>query len=82
MDEIIEILKRNFKPVEIVEILNDFTFNQEELDNYAIEHEVCPKCYSELVIHSWKEDRGQYFGFPVEENMSELRCEECGWVED
>lgn len=81
MDEIIEILKRNFKPVEIVEILNDFTFNQEELDNYAIEHEVCPKCYSELVIHSLREP-SEYFGFYTEEKMTQLQCNNCGWKED
>jgi len=81
MDEMIEILERNFSPVEVVKILNDFRFNQQELDDYAIEHRICPKCYNELVIHSWYEP-SEYFGFSVEEKIGKLECEECGWVED
>jgi uncharacterized protein with PIN domain len=81
MDEMIEILERNFSPVEVVKILNDFRFNQQELDDYAIEHRICPKCYNELVIHSCYEP-SEHFGFPVMEEMGKLRCEECGWIEN
>lgn len=79
MKELIEILKENLSPNEIVELLNSVNFNQKDIDNYTIENMICPKCCSELVIHRWMEDRGEYFGFPAEEEMVESRCNYCGW---
>jgi hypothetical protein len=43
---------------------------------------ICPKCYGELVERRWEEDRGECFGKPVIEEISEVLCENCGWVNE
>ena len=73
MDDLIYILEnQQLSPYEIVELLN------EVLNNYAIKNRICPKCLTELEIHKWKEDRGEYQGFLASEEMNELYCERCG----
>ncbi len=76
--DLIEILEERYSPSEIVELLNDF--DESKLKDYAIEHDVCIKCYGNLVIHRYKEDRGEFWGFPCSEEMSELICECCNSV--
>ena len=77
MEELIEILEVGLSPADIVELLNQF--NQDELNKYAVKHNICPDCYRELRLHTWKENRGEHFGFPAHETLSELRCDSCGW---
>lgn len=81
MNDLIDALERTHNPIEIVELLNNFIFNQEDLNSYAIKNNICPKCYSDLRIHSWREPRGECFGFSSKETLSELRCEGCNWVD-
>jgi len=65
---------------------NPFQFNSSEINNVIeeimIEENICPKCYSDLELHIWNEPRGECFGSPCSEIMSELRCQSCGWNED
>ena len=77
MYDLINILEiNNYSPLEIVELLNNIDRN--DIEDYAIENGICPKCLSEVVIHVWKEARGEAWGVPVEEEMSEFLCEGCG----
>jgi len=76
LNEIIEILEERFSPSEIIEILNDIS--DEKIEDYAIKNDICVRCGSGLVVHRWKEDRGEFQGFPCFEDMSELCCENCG----
>lgn len=83
MEDLIDILEDYLSPVEIVKLLSNILkckYNSEEkLKEYAIYNNICPRCYSELTMYTWKESRGEHFGFPAEEEMSELRCNDCGW---
>ncbi len=81
LEELIKILKENWSPVEIVEYLAVIIRKEylEKLEEYAVENKVCPECYCELTWYSWKESRGEHFGFPAYEEMSELRCNNCNW---
>jgi len=76
--ELTIILEERYSPSDIVELLDGFS--KEDLDEYALDNRVCPRCFSELKVHTWNESRGEQFGFPTEEEMSELRCEGCGDV--
>lgn len=78
MDEIIEMLEERHTPLEIVEIL--YSLDKFDVDNYAVEHDICPLCLGELVIHRYKDYRGDFWGFPAYEEMCELMCSRCGEV--
>lgn len=78
MDEIIEMLEERHTPLEIVEKLK--SIDVFDIDNYAVGHDICPICLGELVIHRYKDYRGECFGFPSWEEMCELVCSRCGEV--
>lgn len=82
MNELISLLEGQLSPEEIVELLNFVLHNyydsKEELSEFALEHNICPKCASPLMIKTWYEPRGEHFGHPCKEAMSELYCEYCG----
>lgn len=80
MEELFEILEKDLNPMEIIELLNEF--DREKLITYAVKNNICPKCCSQLKVHGWKESRGDYFGFPSYEEMFELRCNDCGWIDE
>ena len=64
---------------------NPLQFNNEVKDiieEIMIKENICPNCYSDLEIHMWNETRGEHFGYPVCEPMSELRCPSCKWSVD
>ena len=64
---------------------NPLQFNsevKEVIEGIMIEENICPNCYADLKIHTWSEPRGECFGTPCSEIMSELRCQSCGWNED
>lgn len=77
INDLIEILEEQFTPLEIVELLSGFY--EEDLEEYAINNNICPKCLSQLTIHKWGE-LSEHFGRPVVEEMSELICNGCGRV--
>jgi len=85
MDDLIEILKQELTPGEIVELLSDILIHtdknilENKLEEYAIDNEICPKCYSDLTLYEWEESRGEYMGFPASEKLAEWRCNSCGW---
>lgn len=84
MEDLIEILEETLLPVEIVELLNELINNQYiiKLQEYAVDNDICPKCYGELSTYTFREDRGEHFGVPIKEEMHETRCKECGWVQE
>lgn len=78
--ELTSILEDRYLPSEIVELLNNI--DKDDLENYAVKNMICPKCCGNLMIHSWRESKGKYFGVPCYEEMTELICEVCDWVEE
>lgn len=78
--EVISILEDRYLPEEIVEMLDNI--EKEDIKDYAVKNMICPKCYGELVERRWEEDRGECFGKPVIEEISEVLCENCGWVNE
>jgi len=45
---------------------------------------LCTRCKevwdeSELEIHTWEESRGEFWGMPCTETMSEQCCPRCGY---
>lgn len=86
MDGLIDFLNDYLSPQEIVErldyILRNDYWSKDILRQYAIDHNICPICYSELISNTYCEDRGEYFGFPVSEKIGILICKECGWEEN
>jgi uncharacterized protein with PIN domain len=75
MEELLNYLETKYSPSEIVWLLNEF--DQEKVEDYALAHDLCPRCGGDLMVYRWKEYRGEYFGFPAYEPLSELRCESC-----
>jgi rubrerythrin len=76
LHDLIEILEEeNYSPSEIVEILSSIDRN--DVEEYALQHMICPRCYSRLEIHIWDESRGEYWGFPARETMAEYYCPGC-----
>lgn len=73
--ELVEVLEERYTLSEIVELLSDF--DKEDLQNFAIQNNICPKCFDILTVHKWKEP-SEHFGFPCREEMSELICVGCG----
>ena len=87
VDEIIDALEdRGLLPSEIVEKLNNTLkdkYNSEIiLKEYAVNKNICPRCGDDLVLQTWKESRNEHFGCVCEEEMSELKCENCLWTEE
>lgn len=81
MHELVEILEESLSPAEIVELLKVIISKkyQNELEEYARKNEVCFECYGEMSWHHWRESRGEFWGFPAFENLSELKCNNCRW---
>lgn len=78
MNELIKLLEEQYTPAEIIELLN--SINKFYIDDYAIEHDICPFCGGELVIYKYKERRPDYWGFPAWEEMCNLMCSGCGEI--
>lgn len=77
-NDIIELLEENdFTSSEIVEIL--MNLDKSKVEDYAISKGICPICFSDLGVHTWKESRGEFWGFPCHEEMSETYCQNCGY---
>jgi hypothetical protein len=76
IQELVEVLEERYTLSEIVEMLCDI--DKQDIEDYAIGHNVCPRCYSQLELHTWKEARGDYFGSPAFEEMGEIYCLCCG----
>jgi uncharacterized protein with PIN domain len=74
--ELFEILEERMNPSDIIELMNDYT--KDDLEDYAIKNMVCPRCGYELRVNTWFEERSEFQGRPVNEEMSELVCDECG----
>ena len=75
--DLIEMLEENdFTSSEIVELLMDI--DKTVVEDYAIKKWICPRCYSDLKVHTYKEPR-EGWGRIVEENMSEIYCRNCGY---
>jgi hypothetical protein len=74
--------------IEINGIINDIKKHSDDcvenlkelLQELSEETGYCPKCSSEMHYRSWKEDRGECRGFPAEETVGEMYCEECGYT--
>jgi uncharacterized protein with PIN domain len=78
MDDLIQILEEKYLPVEIIEILN--TIDRQDIEDYAIEHNICPRCLSQLNFKTFKDYRNEYMGFPAYEDVTEVYCQCCGAV--
>ena len=78
--EVTSILEDRYLISEIVEFLSNI--EKEDIRDYAIKNMVCPICYSNLVIRNYWESRGECFGFPCREEMNELLCENCDWIDE
>lgn len=76
MGDLIEVLEsNNFTPSEIVELLSSVDKN--EIEDYALEHMICTRCYSCLKMVRWREER-EYMGSITYENFLEFQCDYCG----
>ena len=76
--DLIERLEEDgFTSEEIVDMLMDL--DKTIVEDYSISKGICPRCKSALKIHTWTESRGEYFGFPCQEEMSEIYCRNCGY---
>lgn len=77
--EIEEKLSDDYSPLEIIKIVRGI--DKEEVDRYAVDNLICPICLGNLRLTAYYEPRGEHFGFPAWEEMSELVCEDqCGWI--
>lgn len=77
LSDLTSILEAIYTHSEIVEMLD--SISKTDIEEYAVKNYVCPRCYSNLVEHRWKE-KSEHFGFPAEESQCELLCEGCGDV--
>lgn len=78
MKQIIELLEEIYTPAQIVEMLDKLsTYDVEE---YALKHDVCSRCYGELERWEWNEPRDQFWGFPCSERMVGSKCCSCGEI--
>ncbi len=73
--DMIEVLEERFSLENIIEFLT--SLNKDQIEDYAVSKNICPKCFSSLILNTWKEER-EYQGSPAFETMSELTCEGCG----
>ena len=71
-----DILEEKYTPEEIQQLLCDY--DEDQLKDYCLGHDICPLCGSSLFIHRWNEDRGEFWGSKCHEEMTELKCESCG----
>lgn len=78
--EILSALEDRYLPSEIVEMLCNI--DKEDIREYAVENWICPLCFNGLEIRTWKEPRNEHFGMRVSEEMSELVCCYCNWIEN
>lgn len=80
MYDLIDILEKEMPPKDIVMLLKQYisSFYIEFLHEYAIEHNVCPECCSDLVLRTWRENRGESLGYTYYEEMGAMWCEYCG----
>lgn len=51
-----------------------------EIYEFAISHGRCPYCGSRLVYKQVKGDTVEYFGLPVNEDLTDATCQECDYV--
>jgi len=72
--ELLEYLKERYSPSEIVELLNEF--DEDQLRDYALENDVCPRCGGEIYTHRW-EEKHEVWGAICFEPLSELKCSVC-----
>ncbi len=86
MNGLIDFLEDYLSPIEIIELLGCVLKHKGDsekiLREYAVYHNICPICCSELSLYTYSESRGEHFGTPVEEMLSELRCVNCGWSDE
>ena len=78
--ETLEFVKNFFRKVGY----NPLQFNsdiEDVIHDIMLKEKICPYCHSELELHTWNEPRGEHFGYPVSEKMSEFKCRNCGWQE-
>ena len=78
MFDLIEILETRLSPSEIIEMLS--CYDKQYVEDYAIKHNICFRCLSDIIVVNWQEDRGEFWGSPAYEEMSELKCSGCGEV--
>jgi len=57
MNILFEMLEEKLTPSEVVELLS--SFEKDDLCDYAERNLICTRCYSDLIIHKWKESRGR-----------------------
>lgn len=74
MEELLNFLETKYSPSEIIELLNEF--DEEKVEDYALAHDLCPRCGGDLMVHRWRE-KHEYWGSIVFESLSELKCESC-----
>ena len=81
MYDIINALDNMMSPSEVVETLNlafrHYKRSLQQIKQYALDNNICPKCTCELEVHTWIEDRGECHGYPTKEYMSEKVCPNC-----
>jgi len=58
--------------------LEDIYNSKRIVKEYAIYHNICPKCRERLKLITYYEPKCEHFGYPASEEISELRCD-CGW---
>jgi uncharacterized protein with PIN domain len=81
MDELIDMLRDQYPPSEIIEKIKAAIYSgsrgRQILDEFALDNNLCPKCNENLETHTWREPRGEHFGYPAEEYVSQLWCNNC-----
>lgn len=78
MQDLIDFLEDTYTPEEIIEMLDGIDKNK--IEEYATSRGICVKCGYELILHTWKEERGEYIGSPAEETMAVYQCSGCGKI--
>lgn len=48
-----------------------------EIEEFAFDHGRCPNCGARLIYKDMKGDTTEYFGLPVNDDISEPICQEC-----
>lgn len=61
---------------ELYETTGIYIFKKKILD-ICHEKTLCTICFRPLIKREYKEGRGEYWGFPVEETVEEYYCEHC-----
>ena len=89
--EIVQMINRNNHEIgetiqDINMLVSDIRNNPKELadklesdkDSLAERTNRCTKCGEELIVNTYEENRGEYFGQPCREIVYEHKCENCG----